>query len=170
MMSVYYRNDLSFNEVDLLSSKKRLDKLYRLKKRVTISNDEVRYEDSSIYEPFMEALNDDLNISVALSVVDEYISKLNDSLDKKEKPNKKEINATFKLISDGLGIGGLEAYSYFQFGISDEEKSKIEDLIVQRSEAKKAKDFATSDAIRDELTLMGVSIMDTPNGTVWEIL
>lgn len=170
MMSVYYRNDLSFNEVDLLSSKKRLDKLYRLKKRVIIANDEVKYEDSSIYESFMEALNDDLNISVALSVVDEYISKLNDSLDKKEKPNKKEINATFKLISDGLGIGGLEAYSYFQFGISDEEKSKIEDLIVQRSEAKKAKDFATADAIRDELTLMGVSIMDTPNGTVWEIL
>lgn len=170
MMSVYYRNDLSFNEVDLLSSKKRLDKLYRLKKRVTISTDEVKYEDSSIFESFIEALNDDLNISVALSVVDEYISKLNEALDKKEKPNKQEINATFKLISDGLGIGGLDAYGYFQFGISDEEKSKIEDLITKRSEAKKGKDFALADSIRDELTLMGVSIMDTPNGTVWEIL
>ncbi len=170
MMSMYYRNDLSFNEVDLLSSKKRLDKLYRLKKRVTISTDEVKYEDSSIFEPFIEALNDDLNISVALSVVDEYISKLNEALDKKEKPNKQEINATFKLISDGLGIGGLDAYGYFQFSISDEEKSKIEDLITKRSEAKKGKDFALADSIRDELTLMGVSIMDTPNGTVWEVL
>ncbi|QOG12675.1 cysteine--tRNA ligase [Arcobacter sp. FWKO B] len=169
MMSVHYRNDLSFNEIDLLSSKKRLDKIYRLKKRVLLSSDdEVKYEDSSIYLSLLEALNDDLNISVALSIVDEYISSINDSLDKKIKPNKHEITASFKIISDILGIGISDAYEYFQFGVSDDEKVKIEELISQRAVAKKEKDFSKADTIREELKNMSISIMDTPNGTVWE--
>jgi cysteinyl-tRNA synthetase len=62
----------------------------------------------------------------------------------------------------------MDAFEYFQIGIDDELKAKIEDMLEQRSQAKKAKDFATSDAIRDELIAMGISIMDTPQGTLWE--
>ncbi|MGI6723811.1 MAG: cysteine--tRNA ligase [Arcobacteraceae bacterium] len=169
MMSVHYRNDLSFNEIDLLSSKKRLDRLYRVKKRVNIDISQALYQDSSIYNELLVALNDDLNISIALSIIDEYISKLNDMLDQKQKPNPKELNATFKLIQDLLGIGGLDPYEYFQFGISKEDKAKIQNLIDLRAEAKKDRDFDKADDIRDELILMGVNIMDTPKGTVWEL-
>jgi cysteinyl-tRNA synthetase len=169
MMSVHYRNDLSFNEIDLLSSKKRLDRLYRVKKRVNINISQALYQDSSIYNELLVALNDDLNISIALSIIDEYISKLNDMLDQKQKPNPKELNATFKLIQDLLGIGGLDPYEYFQFGISKEDKAKIQNLIDLRAEAKKDRDFDKADDIRDELILMGVNIMDTPKGTVWEL-
>lgn len=169
MMSVHYRNDLSFNEIDLLSSKKRLDRLYRVKKRVNIDISQALYQDSSIYSELLVALNDDLNISIALSIIDEYISKLNDMLDQKQKPNPKELNATFKLIQDLLGIGGLDPYEYFQFGISKEDKAKIQNLIDLRAEAKKDRDFDKADDIRDELILMGVNIMDTPQGTVWEL-
>lgn len=169
MMSVHYRNDLSFNEIDLLSSKKRLDRLYRVKKRVNIDISQALYQDSSIYSELLVALNDDLNISIALSIIDEYISKLNDILDQKQKPNPKELNATFKLIQDLLGIGGLDPYEYFQFGISKEDKAKIQNLIDLRAEAKKDRDFDKADDIRDELILMGVNIMDTPKGTVWEL-
>lgn len=169
MMSVHYRNDLSFNEIDLLSSKKRLDRLYRVKKRVNIDISQALYQDSSIYSELLVALNDDLNISIALSIIDEYISKLNDMLDQKQKPNSKELNATFKLIQDLLGIGGLDPYEYFQFGISKEDKAKIQNLIDLRAEAKKDRDFDKADDIRDELILMGVNIMDTPQGTVWEL-
>lgn len=169
MMSVHYRNDLSFNEIDLLSSKKRLDRLYRVKKRVNINISKALYQDSSIYNELLVALNDDLNISIALSIIDEYISKLNDMLDQKQKPNPKELNATFKLIQDLLGIGGLDPYEYFQFGISKEDKAKIQNLIDLRAEAKKDRDFDKADDIRDELILMGVNIMDTPQGTVWEL-
>ena len=169
MMSVHYRNDLSFNEIDLLSSKKRLDRLYRVKKRVNIDISQALYQDSSIYNELLVALNDDLNISIALSIIDEYISKLNDILDQIQKPNPKELNATFKLIQDLLGIGGLDPYEYFQFGISKEDKAKIQNLIDLRAEAKKDRDFDKADDIRDELILMGVNIMDTPKGTVWEL-
>ena len=51
--------------------------------------------------------------------------------------------------------------------VQDHEKDKIEELIAKRAEAKKAKDFATADAIRDELSAMGITIKDTRQGVQW---
>ena len=69
-----------------------------------------------------------------------------------------------------MGIAHNDAYEYFQFGIDEETKNKIEALIEKRNEAKKVKDFTTADAVRDELTTLEISLMDTVNGTVWEKL
>ncbi|MCG3651294.1 cysteine--tRNA ligase [Aliarcobacter butzleri] len=170
LMSTHYRADLSFNEEDLIASKKRLDKIYRLKKRV------YGVEDSSVNKKFKEdilnALNDDINTSIALSVIDEMINSANDKLDSnpKDKNLKKELISNINFIEEVLGIGGNDAYAYFQFGIDESTKEKIEDLILKRNEAKKAKDFQTADTLRDELSSMDISLMDTINGTVWEKL
>ncbi|MCT7578150.1 cysteine--tRNA ligase [Aliarcobacter butzleri] len=170
LMSTHYRADLSFNEEDLIASKKRLDKIYRLKKRV------YGVEDSSVNKKFKEdilnALNDDINTSIALSVIDEMINSANDKLDSnpKDKNLKKELISNINFIEEVLGIGGNDAYAYFQFGIDESTKEKIKSLILKRNEAKKAKDFQTADEIRDELSSMDISLMDTVNGTVWEKL
>lgn len=170
LMSTHYRADLSFNEEDLIASKKRLDKIYRLKKRV------YGIEDSSVNKKFKEdilnALNDDINTSIALSVIDEMINSANDKLDSnpKDKNLKKELISNINFIEEVLGIGGNDAYAYFQFGIDESTKEKIEDLILKRNEAKKTKDFETADKLRDELSAMNISLMDTVNGTVWEKL
>ncbi|MCT7573753.1 cysteine--tRNA ligase [Aliarcobacter butzleri] len=170
LMSTHYRADLSFNEEDLIASKKRLDKIYRLKKRV------YGVEDSSVNKKFKEdilnALNDDINTSIALSVIDEMINSANDKLDSnpKDKNLKKELISNINFIEKVLGIGGNDAYAYFQFGIDESTKEKIESLILKRNEAKKAKDFQTADKLRDELSSMDISLMDTVNGTVWEKL
>ncbi|PRM90090.1 cysteine--tRNA ligase [Aliarcobacter cryaerophilus] len=168
LLSSSYRANINFNEEDLLVSKKRLDKLYRVKKRV--------YEvaASKVNEKFentiLEALNDDLNTSLALATIDEFINNSNDSLDKnpKDKILKQEIVANIEFIETILGFGGSDAFSYFQFGVSLELKKQIEDLILKRTQAKKDKDFAKADSIRDELSSMNISIMDTALGVVWE--
>jgi cysteinyl-tRNA synthetase len=168
LASVHYRVDFNFSEEELLTSKKRLDKLYRLKKRVTPS------KGSSINKSFQEALlgamSDDLNISVALSVIDEMVANANESLDTnpKDKALKKEVVSNIAFIETLLGFGGKEPFSYFQIGVDATLKEHIETLIAKRAEAKKAKEYAQSDALRDELIAMGITIMDTPNGTVWE--
>ncbi len=166
--SVHYRNDFNFNEEDLLTSKKRLDKLYRLKKRVLPGKaSAVR---KTFRQTLLDAMSDDLNISVALSVIDEMIAETNEKLDAnpKDKPLKKETIANIEFIDTLLGFGGKEPFSYFQIGVDEALKTKIEALLQKRTEAKQAKDFASSDAIRNELTAMGISIMDTADGTVWE--
>ena len=170
LMSAHYRANFNFNEEDLISSKKRLDKLYRIKKRVY--GMEASIVNAKFKEDILNALNDDINTSKALSLIDEMISYANDKLDAnaKDKNLKKELIANILFINDILGIGFNDAYEYFQFGIDEQTKSKIETLIEKRNEAKKVKDFATADAVRDELTTLEISLMDTVNGTVWEKL
>lgn len=166
--SVHYRNDFNFNEEDLLTTKKRLDKLYRLKKRVVPGKASAVNKDFK--KALLEAMSDDLNISIALAAIDEMVASANEKLDAnpKDKALKKETIANIEFIDTLLGFGGKEPYAYFQIGIDETVKEKIETLLSARSEAKKTKNFERSDAIRDELTAMGIAIMDTPNGTVWE--
>ena len=168
LLSTHYRQNFNFNEEDLLNSKKRLDKLYRLKRRIYPTSS-LAYN-KNFKDELLKALSDDLNISKALSVIDEMINSSNEKLDinPKDKALKKEILANIELISKVLGIGEKESFEYFQLGVNKEEKEKIETLIKKRDEAKKSKDYKTADTIRNELERLDIMIMDTPEGTKWE--
>ena len=168
LSSTHYRGDFNFNELDLLSSKKRLDKLYRLKKR--LFGMKVTDEKTEFQKQLLEALSDDLNISKALSLLDEMISNANEILDAnpKDKLIKRQSLADMAYIEKILGFGLESPFEYFQFGMDEALKDKINMLIEKRSAAKKEKDFATSDSIRDKLLALDISIMDTAEGTFWE--
>ena len=166
--SVHYRNDFNFSEEELQLNKKRLDKLYRLKKRV--SPGKASSVNKNFKKSLLDAMGDDLNISIALALIDELVANTNDALDSnpKDKGLKKETLANIDYIDTLLGFGGKEPFSYFQIGVDDALKEKIETLIEERTQAKAHKDFVRSDAIRDELTALGINIMDSAQGTLWE--
>lgn len=168
LLSSHYRANFNFSEEDLLVSKKRLDKLYRLKKRVYEGKKSAVNKDFK--KAILDALSEDLNISKALAVLDEMIATSNEKLDAnpKDKASKFEIHANIAWLDDILGIGNKNPFSYFQLGISEDEKKEIENLIATRAIAKKEKDFAKADEIRDILTNKGIALMDTANGTMWE--
>lgn len=169
LLSTHYRGDFNFNEEDLIASKRRLDRLYRLKKRIFgLTADTI---DTEFKHNLLEALGDDLNVSRGYALIDELIAQANEALDSnpKDKHYRQILLSSLETIETVLGFGSQNPFEYFQLGLDEAAKAKINDLITQRSEAKKAKDFATSDSIRDELTALGVSIMDTINGTFWEI-
>jgi len=170
LLSTHYRANFNFSEEDLLNSKKRLDKLYRLKKRVC--DVEPTHTDESFTKEMLEALSDDLNISKALAVLDEMISSANERLDlnPKDKAFKAILTANLLWLESTLGIGLHTPLAYFQMGVSEDEKQKIEMLIEKRTEAKKAKDFVRADAIRHELESMQIQLMDTAMGTQWETI
>ncbi len=168
LLSTHYRSNFNFNEEDLLVSKKRLDKIYRLKKRLfglPLSDEKTLFQ-----EELLKVLSDDLNISSALALIDEMITNSNEILDTlgKHKEIKKEIISNLSYIEKVLGFGIKNSYEYFQAGIDEQTKVKIANLILQRDEAKKEKNFAKSDKLREEILAYGVNIMDTPQGTFWE--
>lgn len=168
LLATHYRANFNFAEEDLLNTKKRLDKLYRLKKRVFESTpSEVSM---SFKEAMLESLSDDLNISKALASLDEMISSANETLDAnpKDKVLKATTHANLQWIESLLGIGLYNPYMYFQIGVSEAEKAEIEALIEQRTVAKKAKDFAKADEIRTLLEAKAIQLMDTAQGTQWE--
>lgn len=168
LLSTHYRANFNFSEEDLLLSKKRLDKIYRLKKRVFDAS--VGEISATFKANILEALSDDLNISKALAVLDEMIANANETLDKnpKDKSLKISTKANLLWLESVLGIGLHNPYMYFQIGVSETEKNEITQLIEQRNNAKKEKDFAKADAIRSLLEEKHIQLMDTVNGTQWE--
>ncbi|MDP3465053.1 MAG: cysteine--tRNA ligase [Sulfuricurvum sp.] len=169
LLSTHYRGDFNFNEEDLIASKKRLDRLYRLKKRLFGLTAEII--ETEFKTALLEVLGDDLNVSKAYALIDELIASANEMLDTapKDKAYRQILLSSLSMIETVLGFGGKNPFEYFQFGIDEETKNKIDTLIEQRSVAKKTKDFAASDTIRDELTALGVGVMDTSEGTFWEM-
>lgn len=169
LLGVHYRSVLNFNEEDLLVSKKRLDKIYRLKQRVlgTLGGINPNFK-----KEILECMQDDLNVSKALSVLESMLSSTNEKLDQnpKNKALKGEILANLKFIEELLGIGFKDPSAYFQLGVSESEKQEIEKKIEERKRAKEQKDFLKADSIREELLNHKIALMDTPQGTIWEKL
>ncbi len=168
LLSTHYRSNFNFNEEDLQTAKKRLDKIYRLKKRLfSLATYEERTE---FQDALLKALSDDLNISLALALIDAMLSKTNEILDSagKHKQLKKETMANLGFIESILGFGVKNPYDYFQFGVDEKTKAELERLIILRKQAKKDKNFDLSDKLRDEILSYDVQIMDTPQGTFWE--
>jgi cysteinyl-tRNA synthetase len=168
LLSTHYRSNFNFNTEDLATAKKRLDKIYRLKKRLfglAMNNDKTAFQTQ-----LLEVLSDDLNVSSALALIDEMISNANETLDTagKHKVLKRETLSNLVYIENILGFGVKNPFEYFQFGVDATTKEKLASLITQRSEAKKEKNFEASDRLRDEILSFGVNLMDTPAGTFWE--
>jgi cysteinyl-tRNA synthetase len=168
LMSVHYRAGLNYNYGDLNASKKRLDRIYRLKKRVDIIGE----PESAFKEEAIAAMSDDLNISKTLAAIDEMIARSNDALDKnpKDKTAKAALGGNLKLISDLLGVGAQDPYEWFQWGVIETDRREIEKLIASRAAAKANRDYAVADEIREKLSAIGVSVMDLSEKTVWEKL
>jgi len=123
----------------------------------------------SLLEDFAKAVEIDLATPKALSLIQKAV--------KDTVMSPLEIVTLVKVMDSVLGLRLIETAAELMKSQSedspvnthegDEETPMIEELIKQRKEAKKAKDFARADAIRDELTANGIEIIDTPNGTVW---
>ena len=180
LLSSHYRANFNYSIADLLASKKRLDKIYRLKKRVRDvlapaagqnSTSEPPAVEAKFRSEMMEFLSDDLNTSGALAVLDSFVASANEALDRapKDKALKARIAANLEFAKQTLGILYEDETEYFRFGVSEQQRAQIEELIKQRAQAKAEKDFASADAIRTRLTDMKIEVMDTASGTVWEV-
>ena len=168
LLSTHYRSNFNFNTEDLSFAKKRLDKIYRLQKRLFGLAENT--ESTPFQEELLKALSDDMNVSSALALIEDMLSSANETLDTagKHKVLKRETISNLAYIATLLGFGVQNPFEYFQFGMDEDTKEKLASLIEQRNDAKKEKNFEASDKIRDEILAFGVSLMDTPQGTFWE--
>ncbi|TQR34635.1 cysteine--tRNA ligase [Campylobacter sp. MIT 99-7217] len=173
LLNSHYRAHFNFSLQDLKAASKRLDKLYRLKKRLNLQSfkdfDEGLQNEfkTKLAQSLLEALSDDLNISVALSLVDEFVAHANLALDE-NKAQIKELEESLKELALILGFGFLDPHEYFNFGIDEAFKKEIEEQIKLRDEAKKAKNYALADEIRANLAKKNIILMDTAEGVLWE--
>ncbi len=133
-------------------------------------------EAEEVEKKFYEAMDDDFNTALALSYVFELSRMLNKMLD--EEPEAKigyiaYIHVVFLSLAKILGLlnddlatfSANEKTRHLQRVGLDEET--VENMITERTQARKSKDFRKADEIRDALTQKGVLLMDSPKGTEW---
>ena len=157
LLSTHYRQALDWNDNVIHQAKKLLDKLYSLLNEL---NDvkESKEPDNDL----IEILLDDLNTPGLMANINKLLKNA-ESLEEGDKPN---LKSNLLLIGKLMGI--LEDKSYNQ--ISSEFKDKVDNLIEDRSNAKKKRDFELADKIRSELIDLGVEINDSPEGTTWKVI
>jgi cysteinyl-tRNA synthetase len=165
LMSTHYRQSLNFTKEGLKAAKSAIDRLQETIFALQhISKKESAYDADALIEKakadFIKAMDDDLNVSGGLAVLFDTIKTIN-----REK-GKLSIADAKKLIAFMQEIDTV--FNVMDFSESAALDESIEDLIAQRDEARKNKDFATSDKIRDQLKEQGITLIDTPEGTRWK--
>lgn len=161
-LTAHYHQPFNFTFEGLYNAKASLDKFYNALLKVK----EVKVEEVPADERVVNALADDLNTPLALTYLHEMVNNLNKAQSDAEKIKcKSELLANAKL----LGLLWQDPEVWFRGGNNDQvETAEIEAKIQARSEAKKNKDWATADKIRNELKEQGILLEDGPNGTTWK--
>lgn len=172
MLMAHYRSPVNFSEDLILQAQHALERLYNARDNMNfllesaedrpLTPEEEAWTNalSGYKDAFITAMDDDLNTADALSAVFELVRDANASLN--EKSAKKQVEAASNLffeLTDVLNIASKKA---------DSLEDEIEALIAARQQARKDKDFALSDKIRDDLAARGIILMDTREGVKWK--
>ena len=173
LLSAHYRNPVNFSKELILQAKAGMERLANSKERLvfTISHAKGQMNESELElvsalenhrDRFIEAMDDDINTADAISIIFELARFSNTNVTENSSLEWAEKNLSlFNELTGVLNIIKAE-------DADSNDNEQIEKLIKDRVEAKKNKDFALADAIRDELKSMGIEIEDTRQGTKWK--
>ncbi|WP_299497198.1 cysteine--tRNA ligase [uncultured Shewanella sp.] len=164
LLSGHYRSQLNYSEENLKQSKAALTRLYTALKGLDLTVEAA--DDAHFVAQFKAAMNDDFNTPEAYAVLFDMVREIN-RLKEIDLTAASALGVSMKRLTDVLGIMQQDVESYFKGEGTDDEVAKIEAFIVQRNEARAAKDWASADEARDGLNALGVVLEDGPEGTTW---
>ena len=173
VMSSHYRSPVNFSDFALKEAKNALTRFYHAFKAYeqVYGQNTVDTLENTLVERFNTAMRDDFNTSEALAVLFEVIKELNRAVKEENAEQSAVYYSTLRYLTNILGLGQHNVDDFLKSDIGQEalglSESDIEDLIQQRVDAKKAKNFAQADAIRQSLLDQGVVLEDTRQGTIW---
>lgn len=174
MASVQYRSQINYSEENLAQAANILNRFkntlssigYRLADDTeSLADADLQLLIEETKTKFDGAMDDDFNVQNALTAIYEALPAVNSNANA-PKADKEALKAFKDNLTAWLGVFGIDADQLLAQEAGDDD-AKIEALIAERSEARKNKDWAKSDEIRDQLQAMGIAIKDTPQGTRW---
>ena len=173
IVSSHYRSPVNFSDVALKEAKTALSRFYHSFKayQQAYSDTQVDTLDETLLERFNSAMRDDFNTAEAIAVLFEVNKELNRAVKEQQGEQAAIYYATLRHLTNILGLVQHNVEEFLKSDIGQEalalSEEQIEDLIQQRQDAKKAKEFAKADEIRQSLLDQGVVLEDTRQGTIW---
>jgi cysteinyl-tRNA synthetase len=175
LISAHYRAQMNFTKENLKGAWESVVRIRNFARRLaeaagktgtgaaapggsSAGGDGVEQQAESFLGSFTAAVDDDLNMSQALAAVHDYMREVNKLA--LVGPDAEAALAALRRADEILGILGGEA-------TSPEGDAEIDALVAERQEARKKKDFARADEIRDELAARGIVLEDTKDGVRW---
>ncbi len=176
MISSHYRAPINYSVEIIEQCRAALDRLYHCRDNLRFlmehapsgekpGEEEIRTRMGGYEEKFNAFMDDDLNTADALSVLFDFAKDINTNLNADTEPSKELCGFAlehFMKLADVLGLLYVEKED-------DTQDEEIEKLIAERTAARKAKNWAEADRIRDELKARHVVLEDTPQGVKWKI-
>ena len=174
MASVQYRRQINYSAENLKQAQIILQRF-----KNTFNNLEYRLKDESVSEKseslaakikdteqkFITAMDDDFNVQNALTAIYDLLPEINANINAKN-ADKDALKKAAKLLTSWLAVFGIDRQRLITAENQNDDE-QVQRLIKKREEARKNRDWAQSDALRDELKQMGITVEDTPQGTRW---
>ncbi|MBQ2754018.1 MAG: cysteine--tRNA ligase [Clostridia bacterium] len=169
MLSSHYRSPINFSRDLIIQAQTGLERIYTCLDNLEFLaqnavsgeiDDDVKEMCSSYKKSFCEALDDDFNTSLAISVLFDFARDINTNITSVN--NKETIMEVYDMLKELGGVLGLLQKQQDKTLAED-----IEKLINERQQARKEKNFALADKIRDDLKAQGIILEDTPQGVKW---
>ena len=169
ILSSHYRSPLNYSEDQLEQAKAALTRFYTSLREVK-PQPEVRWQDDKEFGPrFQEAMDDDFNTALALSVMADVRQALNKAYERGQGADEAAYYAGLLLsFGDVLGLFQQDADAFLVGDTaSDDEAAEIDALVAERNQARADKNWARADEIRDQLTELGIVLEDSAGKTSW---
>jgi cysteinyl-tRNA synthetase len=171
MLQAHYRSTLDFSNEALQSAEKGMARLFAAMDKIEKikTSNKSSFDIQALKQRCFDAINDDLNTPVLFAHLFDGVKYINSIAAGTESITANDLQELKKLYHDFVyEIAGLKNEN-----ISSSGKNKLDEVLTLllniRMEAKKNKDFATADKIRDQLKDMGIIVKDTKDGFEWEI-
>lgn len=171
LISSHYRSPINYSLDIIEQCKSALERLYTCRDSLDFAiknaskdiddDEEILNLINSRKEQFIKALDDDLNTADGIAAIFDLVSDINTKIINKE-VSENVCKAAASMFDELCGVLGI-VYNRKSNDIDDE----IQSLIDKRQQARANKDWATADAIRDELKAKGIILKDTPQGVTW---
>ena len=188
ILSAHYRSPIDFSDQNLEDAKAGLSRFYEALQGAAEVLAECQTEDAEstegaqLEERFRTAMDDDFNTALAIGHLFDGVRTMNRLMgEKKFRKNAAKVAAVRDLYQTVLKLGGvlglfisepadwLEKQKMKALATLDITAEEVEQLIVERQQARKDKNFARSDEIRDDLETRGIILLDSAQGTTWKV-
>jgi cysteinyl-tRNA synthetase len=187
ILTAHYRSPIDFSDQNLQEAKAGLSRFYEALQAAAeavegVPEGAASAEGASLEEKFHEAMDDDFNTALAIGHLFDGVRTINRLMGEKKFAQKadlvaqvRDLQQTVTRLGRVLGLlisepaAWLEKRKLAALAKLDITAEEIEQCIAERKQARQEKDFARADAIRDELDAKGIELLDTPQGTNWNV-